>query len=587
MERIETELLVVGGNLAGLSVAIQAREAGVERVLVLEPGEQVVAPDVIGQFGLSVRFRAPVNAIASDGPDRITAGGEGTDVVAALVAIAFRPPRASRPFPVDVAESISETVHLLPPTIDLSRHDVLVVGDGEEAADYAVGLATSGANVVLALGGGDVDALSRLARRQLLRLEAERRATIFWNSTPVAIEDVAGFPMVDFGDRRTPDLQFDHVVFRQPLANDETALSSWEVELAPSAPPRVYLIDPGAASDKIPVGVEVVAPGPAWERIRADHFPDLAAPSVRPRIWRTGDRDQIEELRSANYNATITWFERSHSDLWVLRVRPDHGDTFHLAGQYASLGLGYWEPRADVARDHHLDRLWGKLIRRSYSISSPLLDPSGYIYDPCRSTELEFYIVLVPPALPKVPALTPRLGLKGVGDRMYLGPKVAGRYTLARVVDPDRRLVFLATGTGEAPHNSMIAELLRKGHRGPILSAVSVRYQDDLGYREQHRQLENRYQQYHYLPLVTRDPGLPKLYIQDAINNGGLEELLGAALDPTTTDVYLCGNPLMIGLADEEGRFPSPTGVCELLTNRGFTVDRRGVVGNVHYEEYW
>jgi len=30
-----------------------------------------------------------------------------------------------------------------------------------------------------------------------------------------------------------------------------------------------------------------------------------------------------------------------------------------------------------------------------------------------------------------------------------------------------------------------------------------------------------------------------------------------------------------------------PTGVCELLAARGFVLDRRGVDGNVHYEEYW
>ena len=50
----------------------------------------------------------------------------------------------------------------------------------------------------------------------------------------------------------------------------------------------------------------------------------------------------IEELRPEHYNATITHFEPTHSDLWVLRVKPDHGSVSHLPGQYASLGLGYW-----------------------------------------------------------------------------------------------------------------------------------------------------------------------------------------------------------------------------------------------------
>ena len=46
----------------------------------------------------------------------------------------------------------------------------------------------------------------------------------------------------------------------------------------------------------------------------------------------------------------------------------------------------------------------------------------------------------------------------------------------------------------------------------------------------------------------------------------------------------------MIGLPegeDGETTFPEPTGVIELLVERGFTIDRRGEPGNIHFEEYW
>ena len=64
----------------------------------------------------------------------------------------------------------------------------------------------------------------------------------------------------------------------------------------------------------------------------------------------------------------------------------------------------------------------------------------------------------------------------------------------------------------------------------------------------------------------------------------------GPTLDPATTHVYLCGNPAMIGLPEWEGdepRFPETVGMCQILHEMGFTIDRRGVKGNVHYEEYW
>jgi ferredoxin/flavodoxin---NADP+ reductase len=48
----------------------------------------------------------------------------------------------------------------------------------------------------------------------------------------------------------------------------------------------------------------------------------------------------------------------------------------------------------------------------------------------------------------------------------------------------------------------------------------------------------------------------------------------------------------MIGLPTEneetgELTYPQPTGVVEILTKRGFTLDHRKVKGNLHYEEYW
>ena len=90
-----------------------------------------------------------------------------------------------------------------------------------------------------------------------------------------------------------------------------------------------------------------------------------------------------------------------------------------------------------------------------------MFDQNGYLTDEGGLDELEFYIVLVKPSDDNVPALTPRLALKRPGDRIYLGPKVAGRYTLNAVDDPNDTVVFLSTGTGEAPHNAMVVSSSR------------------------------------------------------------------------------------------------------------------------------
>ena len=170
--------------------------------------------------------------------------------------------------------------------------------------------------------------------------------------------------------------------------------------------------------------------------------------------------------------------------------------------------------------------------------------------------------------------------------------KFTGRYTLDGV-EPDDNVVFLSTGTGEAPQNTMSAELLRNGHEGTILNVVTVRYKRDLAYTEQQSVVEDKFPNYSYVPLTTREPENEgnKVYIQDLVTSGRLEELLGSPLDPDDTHVFLCGNPAMIGLPkwDDDGtmHFPDPVGVCQLLSERGFTIDHLKERGNVHYEEYW
>ena len=275
----------------------------------------------------------------------------------------------------------------------------------------------------------------------------------------------------------------------------------------------------------------------------------------------------------------------------MLRVRPDHGDTSHLPGQYASLGLGYWEERIDDATDPDLDSRWDKLIRRSYSISSRMFDEHGYLTDDTGGTELEFYIVLVPPTADNIPALTPRLALKRPGDRIYLGPKVAGRYTLGSVIDPSATVVFLSTGTGEAPHNGDGRRAAAQGpHRSDRVGGVGAAVGRPRLPRE--------------APLLGEP--LPELSLPaDAHPRARRAQ----ALHPGShrrrhTRSTLRGDPRPRhdprvpvrqpgddrppgGDVDGDLEFPETTGVVELLTAKGFTLDRRKQPGNIHYEEYW
>ena len=581
------DLVVIGGSAGGLSVAISSLRSGLGLVRIIEPSSSVVFPSLVTDNQLDVGLGESVRSI-----ELLQREGEEERLIVTTNKLAYQTRAcvvAQRPslegWSPDIPVIIDQRV-LVDDISGISEgEDVLVIGTSDHAVELMALAVEAGGRVVLAAKGLDPAKLSPAADNVVRRLERDRRATVLYRNAPDSIGDVSGYPMAFFDDRRTPDLQFDHVVFASPRQTESAA--------------AVGLTDDAGASGKVwflgePTGAETVPTAPGWRLgldLAATNFPELdtAVPDA-PKLRRRHEGAQ-EELRTEYYNATITHFEPTHSDLWLLRVRPDDGDTSFLPGQYATLGLGHWEDRIDDATDPGIDDKWEKLIRRSYSISSKMLDGNGYLTDETINDELEFYIVLVQPTPDNVPGLTPRLALKRPGDRIYLGPKVAGRYTLSAVDDPSKTVVFLSTGTGEAPHNAMLIELLRKGHSGPIVSAVSVRRWADLGYLDIHRGLEQRYPNYHYLPLPTREADVPKRYIQDVLANDGFREAFGVDLDPGNTHVYLCGNPSMIGLPekDDDGNehYPETKGAVEILLDRGFTVDQRTSPGNVHYEEYW
>ncbi|MCC9608350.1 ferredoxin--NADP reductase [Blastopirellula sp. JC732] len=297
------------------------------------------------------------------------------------------------------------------------------------------------------------------------------------------------------------------------------------------------------------------------------------------------------------YNAAVVDIKPVHDTLRIFRVLADRSPLEFIPGQYIGLGLGNWEagdeyetPPADQKK---------RIIQRAYSISWPILDDQNHLLRPGEMLPLEFYVTLVTHTQPHPQSLTPRLFHLKVGDRLWIGSRARGSYTLRRA-NPTDHFVFVATGTGEAPHNAMIAQLLSKGHTGPITNLACVRYRCDLGYLHQHRELERRYPNYRYVPLTTREPEnvnpqrhdfVGKRYVQDVVVHWSANLGDDRPLDPKTTQVYLCGNPDMIGMPQSIGHaepiYPEKTGMVELLQRQGFRLDQPLLAGNIHVEKYW
>lgn len=297
----------------------------------------------------------------------------------------------------------------------------------------------------------------------------------------------------------------------------------------------------------------------------------------------------VEGLRQENYNARVVYVRRPHADLMVLRVQPDAPIPGYDAGQWIAIGTGNWEARAlGVGRESLPQEDHKKLMRRPYSIGSPILeDGTDHLLSPARENFYELYLALDRTAAVPSPLVT-RLFALETGSRLWVADEPKGNNTLSHV-RPDDDVLFVATGTGEAPHNRMIWELLRRGHRGRLASVVSTRRHDDQAYRAVHERLVRLQTNYRWIPLVTREPDASTPRVQELLRRGELEERAGFDIDPRRTRVFLCGNPAMVGaprLQNGQRIFMHPDGMVELLEQRGFRADPVDGNINIHFERY-
>ncbi len=320
-------------------------------------------------------------------------------------------------------------------------------------------------------------------------------------------------------------------------------------------------------------------------------------------LSKSAHETQIAGYRQEKYNATVESLRLIHDELMIVRVRPDGGMPDITPGQYATLGAGVWETRVDNVDIHAHDdnRKPDDVVRRAYSLSCSLMDENKQVVRCSDCDYLEFYIALVRRPSDDPPPLTPRLFALKKGDRLFMSEKVRGSYTLENV-KPTDNIIFAGTGTGEAPHNAMLANLLVSEHQGQILNISCVRYKQDAAYLDIHRELEKQHSNYNYLALTTREPEntdvehknyVGKQYIQDFLAGEVFGGTLGWTPEPGNTHVFLCGNPSMIGLPrrnrdkENEQIYPEPMGAIEVLANHGFVLETAREEGNIHVEKYW
>jgi ferredoxin/flavodoxin---NADP+ reductase len=264
------------------------------------------------------------------------------------------------------------------------------------------------------------------------------------------------------------------------------------------------------------------------------------------------------------YNATVIGREEINPQLLILRVRPDAELFDFKPGQFAVLGMLGGARRVAEAAPEEPRTEAGKMIRRAYSIASSSLE-KRYV---------EFYLTLITSG-----QLTPRLFALKHGDRVFLGPKASGIFTLDKVA-PEKAVILIATGTGLAPYISMLRTMLVNDGRRRFVVLHGARYSWDLGYRGELESLARLRPNFTYIPSITRPDQDPHFLghtgrIQTLLEQGVLEKESGVSLDPANAEAFLCGNPEMVNV------------VSEMLVKKGFAGKGGAGPVTIHIEEYW
>ena len=308
---------------------------------------------------------------------------------------------------------------------------------------------------------------------------------------------------------------------------------------------------------------------------------------------------------AAEYNATVVSRVEVAPGLVILRVAPDTLPFDFKSGQYVVLGMKASEPRmeefeaeppsvvaaavesprTDVvaainAAVAGTDESQAAVDAQAVSVARAAADPDRMIRraysiaSESRADEyLEFYLTVVMSG-----ELTPRLFNLKVRDRVYVGPKAVGVFTLDKA--PGKHILMIGTGTGLAPYMSMLrSELVCNGPRQFVI-VHGARYSWDLGYRTELVGLARHCGNFHYVPVITRPQEDPTWrgrsgYLQNLVASGAIEEETGLELTPENFDIFLCGNPGMIET------------VIGWAENRGFVKDKGHDIGTLHTEEYW
>jgi ferredoxin--NADP+ reductase len=271
-------------------------------------------------------------------------------------------------------------------------------------------------------------------------------------------------------------------------------------------------------------------------------------------------------MAKAELNAILKERIEVAPGLGMFRIAPDGWALPQWTpGQYCAIGLPASAPRASMTEPEPEGGDPRRFIRRAYSMAST----------PLARDHVELFVNLVPSG-----EFTPRLFALKPGDRLWLGPKFTGLFTL-RDVARDKNVALVGTGTGLAPYMSMLRTELESSDHRRVAVLHGARHSWELGYTAELYTMARLCPGFTYLPAVSRPAqelvpwGGATGHVQALWTGGALDRAWGFHPTPEDTHVFLCGNPAMI---DD---------MIALLGREGYCEHAPRSPGQIHLERYW
>ena len=275
------DLVIVGAGPAGIALGAEAVAAGIppSRLLILERGEahsfsirkfypesKVVTANYKGQAavctgvlcltdaskgetltyldraiednGLVARYGEPVGAIRPrDGFFLVETPSltYRSKTCAVAIGILGRPRKPDWPIPSALRQRITFDIT----SVTLRGLDVLVVGGGDSASEYAQYLVQEGCRVVLSYRGNSFERMNDINRASLEALEEQGRVLVLLGTNVIRVESDAGRPRAHFakdGEETPGPESFDHVVLALGGTTPENFLKTIGIDFDGAVP---------------------------------------------------------------------------------------------------------------------------------------------------------------------------------------------------------------------------------------------------------------------------------------------------------------------------------------------------------------